>query len=380
MLNQKKFEALMEKRDNILVSIYIPTYRAGNAEADHLRFKNALDDAAGLLKEKGLSEKDARAFLRKGYDLLDQIDFWTNLSDGLAVFLTDTTMEYYLVPIDFNPFIYVGENFYLKPLFPVISGEDRFFLLALSQNEVRFFEGDLYGITPVIIEDLVPANMEEALEVEGKRDNVQMHSGGGAYETPIYHGQDMGGDHKLKQLKRYFKQVDDGLMEMLHDEKAPMIIAAVEHYIPIYREVSRYTNIADAHIPGNPEDDDPALLHEKGWQLMKNFVKGRKEAIINKYKELIGTGKATHNLLEALPAAKEGKIESLLVHKDRYTWGNYDEKKHKVILSPDRKKDNKELLNEVAVNTFMNGGVVYTVEHDEMPQPTAEVCAVYRYE
>lgn len=93
MLNQKKFEALMEKRDNILVSIYIPTYRAGNAEADHLRFKNALDDAAGLLKEKGLSEKDARAFLRKGYDLLDQIDFWTNLSDGLAVFLTDTTME-----------------------------------------------------------------------------------------------------------------------------------------------------------------------------------------------------------------------------------------------------------------------------------------------
>jgi hypothetical protein len=63
MLNLKKFKALMEQRDSILVSIYIPTNRAGNAQADHLRFKNALSEAKEMLKLKGLSEKDALAFL-----------------------------------------------------------------------------------------------------------------------------------------------------------------------------------------------------------------------------------------------------------------------------------------------------------------------------
>ncbi len=379
MLNREKFEALMNKRSNILVSIYIPTYRAGNAEADHLRFKNALTEATNKLKEHGLEEKDARAFLRKGYDLLDQKDFWAHLSDGLAVFLSDDAIEYYLTPIDFNPMVYVAKNFYLRPLFPVISGEDRFFLLALSQNDVRFFEGDLFGITPVIIEDLVPADMEEALNAENERDNVQMHSGGGAYETPIYHGQDMGGDHKLKQLKRYFKQVDDGLMEMLHDEKAPLIIAAVDHYIPIYREVSRYNNITEVHIGGNPEKDDPALLHEKAWEIMKNFIHTHKQTIINKFDELIGTGKATYNLMEALPAAKDGKVEALFVHKDRYAWGQYNEEERKAVVSSERKKDDVELLNKIALDTYMKGGTVYTVEQEEMPQPTAGVCAIFRY-
>lgn len=380
MLNLKKFKALMEKRNSILVSIYIPTHRAGNAQEDHLRFKNALSEAKEMLKLKGLSDKDASAFLRKGYDLLEQDDFWMRLSDGLAVFLKDDMIEYYLVPIRFNAFVYVDKQFYLRPLFPVISGEDRFFLLAFSQNKVRFFEGDLYGITPVIIDDLVPANMDAALQLDSEKSNVQMHSGRGTAQAPIFHGHSTEQNQKVNQLKTYFRMIDDGLMEMLHDEKVPMILACVDHYAPIYKEITQYTNVADVHLGGNPDNEKPAMLHEKSWQIMQEFITTRKEEIIEKYDEFIGTGKATYNMLEALPAAKEGKIASLFVHKDRYSWGQYDEKNHKVILSKERQEGDVELLNEVAIETFKNGGVVYTVEHEEMPQPTAQVCAVYRYE
>jgi hypothetical protein len=380
MLNLKKFKALMEQRDSILVSIYIPTNRAGNAQADHLRYKNALSKAKEMLKLKGLSEKDALAFLRKGYELLDQDDFWIHLSDGLAIFLKDDMMEHYLVPIKFNNFVYVGNEFYLRPLFPVISGEDRFFLLAFSQNKVRFFEGDLYGITPVIIDDLVPANMEKALQLDSEKSNVQMHSGRGAAQAPVFHSHATEEDQKLSQLKTYFRLIDDGLMKMLHDEKVPMILACVDYYAPIYKEITRYVNVADVHIGGNPDNEKPAMLHEKSWQIMKNFIKSRKDEIIDKYDELIGTGKATYNMLEALPAAKEGKIDSLFLHKDRYSWGQYREKDHEVEIHKERKSEDVELLNEIALETFKNGGVVYTVEHEEMPKPTAEVCAVYRYE
>ncbi len=370
----------MEKRDSILVSIYLPTHRAGNAQADHLRFKNALSEAKELLKIKGLNDKDASAFLRKGYELLDQDDFWIRLSDGLAVFIKDDMIEYYLVPIRFNNFVYVGNEFYLRPLFPVISGEDRFFLLAFSQNKVRFFEGDLYGITPVIIDDLVPANMEKALQLDSEKSKIQSHSGRGAAQAPVYHSHATEQDQKLNQLKTYFRMIDEGLMEMLHDEKVPMILACVDYYAPIYKEISRYVNVADVHIGGNPDNENPAMLHEKGWQIMQTFIKSRKEEIIEKYDELIGTGKATYNMLEAMPAAKEGKIASLFVHKDRYTWGRYDENNHKVEMHKERQDGDVELLNEIALETFKNGGVVYTVGQKEMPQPTAEVCAVYRYE
>lgn len=379
LITNKQFNALAEASDGLCVSIYIPTYRAGNTQADQIRFKNAIKDAVKQLRANGLEEKEALRFMDKAYILLDDDNFWIHLSDGIALFISEKRFEKYLLPIDFNPFVFVGHQFYLRPLLPMLNGESRFFLLALSQNEVRFFEGSRHSISPVIIEDIVPANMEEALALDVSGNDLQMHSGGAGRQTAIFHGQDLGSDHKLKLLKQYFRQVDDGLMTMLHDESAPMVIAAVDYLVPIYNEISKYSNLMDVHISGNPENDDPTLLHEKAWSIMYNYYRTRHQSIKDDFGGFLSEDRASFAMTDILKEVSNGRVATLFVNKNYHSWGNFDQESLKMEIHEDRKTDSIDFLEYAAKTAYLKGATVYITDREDMPRPTANLNAVYRY-
>jgi hypothetical protein len=252
MINNKEFNKLINIKDEQCISIYIPTFRAGHNQEDNLRFKNALSKAVDKLLDRGLSKKDASRYLSKGYELLDNDQFWLHQSDGLVVFISSEHFEYYNLPIHFEERIELGDRYYVRPILSLIGNDNRFFLLALSQNEVRFFEGNKHSITPVIIEDLVPSNMEEAIRLDEPSASLQMHGPAGNNGKAIFHGQGVGKDDNIKYISDYFTKVDAGLMEMLHDEYSPMIVATVDSNFPLYKNVNKYLHLLDVHVSGNP--------------------------------------------------------------------------------------------------------------------------------
>ena len=204
MLTKKKIKSLAEIQFTTCISIFIPTHRSGfqNSKIDHLNFKNALSTVRQKLEERSMQPDDIHRLLQPAYEMMEDDNFWIQLSDGLAVFISPNRFEYFELPIHFNPYVYVGEEFYLRPLLPMFTGDERFFILALSQNEVRFFEATRSSITPIIIEDLVPEDMEEALALE-ETTNLQAHSGASPYSTrPIFHGHGGGKDDKIKRAKK----------------------------------------------------------------------------------------------------------------------------------------------------------------------------------
>ncbi len=371
--------------DTPCVSIFIPTHRAGHVQEDKIRFKNALTDVKRNLQNDelfvngGMSERKAEGFLTPAYDLLDNHDFWLHLSDGLAVFIGEGRFEYFTVPIDLNPLTYVKHHFYLRPLMPLLNGEDRFFLLALSQGEVRFFEGHKYHITPVKISDLVPSGMEEALALEDPEKTLQMRNTG-REGSSVFHGHGIHKDQQDWQLEQYCRMVDDGLMKMLHDEKAPMIIAAVDELVSTYRKVSGYSNIVDFHVSGNPENDDPTLLHEKAWGKMKNYFRREMEAQKEQFSEALAKDQASFSLLDIVPAAINGKVQTLFLAKDApVLWGFYNEADNSVSIHEEQKPFSVCLHNLAAMKTFEQSGVVYHRDRMEFPQVTSEANAIYRY-
>lgn len=375
MINRKQLENLATIKEENCVSIYIPTHRAGNNLEDNIRFKNALSDAQNKLIETGMTKNEAIIYLAKGYELLDNSEFWMHMSDGLAVYIGKDQFDYYTVPLDFNPFVQVHNSYYVRPMMPLLSGENRFFVLALSQNEVRFFEGDQYSITPVVIDDLVPANMEAALMLDADS-TLQNHSGQGA---AIFHGQGAGKDNKNAHLRDYFNQVDKGLMNMLHDEQVPMVIAAVDYLIPLFKEVSDYKHIMDVHISGNPEHSDPTVLHEKAWNVMKAHFSQRKTDLSEQFTAYMSEDKASFFIYDIIPAAVEGKVDTLFMNKDLHIWGKYDKTTHNIEIHKTQKADSDCLLDMAAKETYLQGGTIYNVPMEEMPQMTAMVNAIYRY-
>lgn len=384
MFNKNKYEELSPytSTDIPCVSIYIPTHRANQMEKDRITFKNALADVKRNLQMdkvipgEAMSERAAEGFLTKAYDLLDNQEFWQNQSDGLAVFISKEHFEYFTVPVDFNHLTYVKTHFYLRPMMPLLNGEDRFFILALSQGEIRFFEGHAHHIYPVKIKDLVPANFAEAMAAEDPDKTLQMHGG----KDGIHHGHGLHKDQKNWQLEEYCRQVDKGLMEMLHDENAPLIIAAVDELIPIYTDVSTYSNVVDFHISGNPENESPSMLHEKAWAKMKNYFTQNREERKEEFLAAMQDDKASFAVTEVIPRAINGRVEKLYLDKNApVLWGMFDKSKNKIEIHEEQQPYSVCLYDLAARKTFEQGGEVVHIDRMESPQFTAETSAIFRY-
>lgn len=378
MMTKQNFSTLITSQGQTCVSIYTPTHRAGKNQEDEIRFKNLLQRVEGQLEARGWPPAKARGFLGEAYDLLERKDFWLDLSDCLAVFMADGFFQYYKLPIRTEAFHYVGTQYYIRPVLPLFSDQQRFFLLALSQNEVRFFEGHAHSIAPVKIADLVPADMEAALNIDEKKPGTQLRgSTGQRGSTPLVHGHQE--ERKEKRLKQYFRQVDEGLMEMLHDESAPMVLAAVDYLVPIYREVSKYPHILSDSIAGNPEQDDPVLLHEKAWPIVQTQNEQKHRRLKEAFFEKQSKGKATTELSTALQAAGAGQVEALYLSDQAQVWGRYDPASQTVTVQEASDAGREELLDRLAKKVWQQGGAVYQVAPAQMPDGDYPLNAVMRY-
>ncbi|GJM34696.1 MAG: hypothetical protein DHS20C18_36970 [Saprospiraceae bacterium] len=378
MLTKEKFEILLQTQNTPSISIYLPTYRMGNAQEDRIRLKNALSDAKDLLVESGKSEKESLKFLKKGFDLLEKADFFSHLSDGLAVFITEEAFYRLIVPIDFDPLVYLGQSFYLRQLIPLLNQQPPFYLLTLSQGNVKLFEIEQFAITPIKIKDVIPENIDEALALEETSDNIQAHSGN-PNNTPVYHGQGAGKDQKNFELAHYFRIIDEGLTKILPDGD-PLMIAAVDYLVPIFKDVAKYSNILEAHLSGNLENIAPGFLHEKALAALPDYFNSQRNKAIENFQAYAAENRATAYINDIIPAAIAGKVETLFTCKNILSWGAYDASSHKVSIHPEKQKDSVCLLNLAAVNTFQQGGQVFNLDRTAMPITTANVNAIYRYE
>jgi len=384
--NTKKFNELNKvlNIDEPCISIYVPTHRAGNVQEDKLRFKNAISEAVEKLVEgkmfqsRKFDKKEAQKFLTAANQLLKKDEFWLHLSDTLVVFMDDTRFEYYTVPIKTQGLVYIGSGFYLRHMLPIISEKEKFFLLALSQGELRFFSAHQHAITPVKISDLVPESIQDIV-TKHQTSTLQSHSVGS--NAALYHGQGARKDKKDTELVKYFREIDRGLMEMLHDESSPMVIAGVDYLIPIYMEISNYPHILEEHISGNPEDDGPVLLHEKAWDIVgKNFQEQQNEKK-QAFTDYLIEGKASTDLKEIVAAAHAGKVESLYVDKDAgVSWGFHKQlTNHAVMIHKAQNDFNYCLLDYAARETHNNGGNVYSIAKDDLPDARVDLNAIFRF-
>jgi hypothetical protein len=382
MINKKDIARLSKVEDTLCVSIFIPTHRAGEAvrkNADAILLKNQWKEVAEKLKNEGLPPLEIDQVAQPILELIDNTEFWSHQSDGLALFLSKEGLEKFTLPIAFEAFNYVSNEFYLKPLMPMFVGDGRFFLLTLSLNDVQFFEGTRHSITPVKIADLTPARLEEVVGYDYKQKNLQFRSPQGVLGQGAFHGQGEGKDDRKNEILRFFRAVDKGLLTMLHDENAPMVVACQDYLFPMYKEANSYKHLVDKHIAANLNDVGPVYLHEMAWEkLAPQFDQERRDKI-DRFMEVHGTGQTAIETAEVLQAAMMGKTDTLFLENRTDIWGTYNPNNHTVKIDEEHHASNVSLMNLAATQVFLQGGKVYLMEKEEMPDDTAKMNALFRY-
>jgi hypothetical protein len=373
----KKWAAVTTKP---AITIYVPTQRAGDYEKSRIHLKNAIREAESNLEELDVTPPEQKELLKPLKALLEDTDFWAHQSDTLLLLRSEDVFEQYRLPIAVDNIVQVGESFYLHPTLPAVGGDYRFFILALSQNEVRFFEGHRYSVFPVKVNDLVPENKQEMLADLADSARLQHHSAGTSSDTnTIYHGQGSHKDLDDNTLEKFLRAVDDGLMEMLHDENPPLVIAGDEQVAARYRALSNYPNMWEKSIAGNPEKKDAVLLHEEAMTVLRPDIASELEEMKKKFSEALAGGEASFSTDEIVRAAGDGRINALFLVKGGQEWGHYDPTIRKVAHMEKPQAGATDLVEYAAMHTFLQGGKVFQVERSEMPRPAGSMNAIFRY-
>jgi hypothetical protein len=256
----------------------------------------------------------------------------------------------------FQELLVVGERFHVKPLLPLLAGDGRFYILALSQNAVRLFEATRSSVAELPLD--VPQRLDETLRPGQATSSLQAHSPM-ATGTTVFHGQGGGGEELKENLLRFFRRIDRGVQPVLLGDTAPLVLAGVDYLLPIYREASRYPHLLLQGIAGNPEALRPEELHARAWALLEpHFAEARVRAEV-RYQGLAGTGRTARDPGEAATAAWQGRVQFLFVAVDAQCWGRLDRETGHVAVHETPEPGDEELLDLTAVGTFLRGGTVY---------------------
>jgi hypothetical protein len=380
LLSMSEARILMEKAGGLCVSIFMPTHRAGEqTRQDPIRLKNLIQEAQIRLTAAGLTSKEKRELLKPVRGLLRDDFFWPHQSDGLAIFSSAGLFRCYRLPLSFDELVVVTHRFHIKPILPLLTSDGRFYILALSQNAVRLVESTRYTASEVALEDM-PESLADILRYDSER-NLQLHTAapvGKGEQSAVFHGHGGGVDDAKTNILKYFRQIDAGLTKLLQGERAPLILAGVDYLLRIYAQANTYPYLLNDGVTGSPEELSAEDLRDRAWAIAEPyFKKGRTEALAL-YQQFSGTQKASSNLKKVVTASYNGQIEVLFVAVGVQYWGTFDSERGQISLHQKVQPGDEDLLDFAAIHTLLNGGVVFAVAPDRMPDK-ADVAAVFRY-
>ncbi len=374
---------LVAHRCERCVSIFLPTHRTGpDIQEDRIRFKNLVRQAERLLASRGARKPEISEIVGPALEMEGDGLFWQHQAEGLALFAAPDLMRVFRAPVALPEVVVVADSFHVKPLLSLLE-EDRFYVLAISQNDVRLFRMTRHWSREVDLKG-VPQSMEEALKYDSPQKQLQFHTGApsaGGARGAMFHGHGTSEEDAKDDLRRFFLLVDEGLSDHLKEERAPLVLAAVDYLMPIYRQISSYSHLVEAGIAGNPEGNSADYLRTQAWPLVEPaFLKAR-EVAAGRFHALAGTGRASGDLLTVLRAAHEGRVDTLFVAVGEQRWGKVDPASGEAAPHEEAQPGDEDLLNVAATQAMVHGGRVYAVAPAEVPSAgaPAPLAAVFRY-
>jgi hypothetical protein len=293
------------------ISVLMPTHRHGPETLQGpVRLRNLVEKAERQLVELDAAEADADELLAPMRALVDDTDFWQHQGDGLALFASPGHFSRFRLPVDLTEEVHVGASFRVAPIAPMLSGDGQFFLLALSQSDIRLFAASRHRIGELDLGP-IPASMAEALAHEDPEKQLQVRSSLGA-STAAYHGHGIGDEVDKAAVERFVRAVATGLEKRLGATDQPLVLASVAYYLPMLRAATSL-RVVEAVVEGNPEHRSAEELHAAAWPLVEDSFAEQDDRHRERYGDAKGTGTATAAVDDVSAAAAEGRVDTLFV-------------------------------------------------------------------
>ncbi|HYI97400.1 MAG TPA: hypothetical protein VEX68_27935, partial [Bryobacteraceae bacterium] len=340
--------------DGPCLTIIAPAQRAPNtARQDHLRLKAAAQSAEAALAKHALQEREIEEFLEPVHNLdLESIGGESNKT--IVVFRAPQVFRAFFVHEPLNDLSIVAEHFQILPCLKAVQEESLyFFVLALSQKHVRLLRCTNHSSVEVPFGKDTPNNLEDWLNTRtptsspdhGSKRPSALGSAGNFTST---HDRDKMDSH----IENFFHRIDEAVFEALRGEKAPLILAGVEHETTMYRGLNRYLQLAGRDVHGSPESLKGGELHRRALEIARETFEEPIQKALELFERLGGSERVATKPRDVVQAAATARVSQLFVVDGATQLGSWDKKTLKVKQGG----EGEDLLNIAALHTIVNGG------------------------
>lgn len=364
------WETLVEGRPGLHLSLFVPLERGGIAARANLnRWRQALRLAQERLADAGATPTVRDELLAPAHATARMERALSESSDGVAYFAAPGFHHFLSTPFALHEGASVGSQFQLRPLLPLSKSAEHFYVLALSLREVRLLQGSPFAVRRVELPKTIATGFAEATEYEYLSQR-QIHSASPAAlgkRSPIVHGQ--GGnadDRRDRDLEHHFRRLWDALATYLPEPNAPIVLAAIEDYLPLVTVALRDPRLVDRCVAGSPDHRSDEEL----WRLalpMATDWRARERARRLRESASGGRPPLASGLAEVLPAAEAGRVAHLLVGERLERWGRYDDHRGLLVDRALPSPGDEDLLERAIHATLARGGEVEALPADQLP-------------
>ncbi|MBV9404627.1 MAG: hypothetical protein JO211_04735 [Acidobacteriaceae bacterium] len=362
------------------LSIFLPTSgasRSQGAKTNSLEWREMVRSLGSRLEPFG----------SKGRELLDSVSDWDVVSQGgepqgksIAVLRSPDVYTVTWLDEAVASHAVVGPHFYVRPLLPELTRPKTFYILALSQKNVRLLRCTSRTSEEVALPTTTATSFDAYMNTakpDHLTDNRASAGPGTGSSKGVMFTTSTEREAKDEYLAHFYKQIDRGLHECLRGKTEPVVLAGVEYEIALYRSLSKYPHLAEEAVSGAPNSLKAGEMHARAIDAIARCSEHKVDGALNEYNHRVGAG-ASNRLKEIIPAAHEGRVLTLLISDSLETTGAFDEATYKVTGRETGTSDDEDLTNDAAVQTILHAGQIYVVPNGKMPNG-APLAAIYRF-
>ena len=328
------------------------------------RLTAAAQKADALLKEKGFSAADREEFLRPIFKVASNTD-WSGRAGSMVVFRAPGFTQADFWPETMQSSVHLADEFFILPLLAGLRTQHNFWILTLSIHQIRLLHGTKQGLSEVELPKDLPRNLQDFGGFEKPDHDLESRSAPGAstgQTAAVRSGTSSTNERQGRYLHDFFKAIDRAIQPILagtggNSNGDPLILAAVERELAIYREVNTYAALLEQAIHGSPESLGEDRLHKAALELLAANFSNIADQDRREMDAAAGRGLLLTDLSEIDGAAQVGQVERFFVEASPQT--------------------NEDMVNRIALAVIRNSGTVICTQ--SVAGKAQGVAAILRY-
>lgn len=355
-LDEEVFNDLAEHSGENLISVFVPTHRAGRVVAqDRIHLKNQISAADDILSDLGWKPRERSERLSQARELLDDVEFWEHQDAGLAVYI-DAAGEVTTISSskDLEASAVVMPVFLLRPLVADIQPISAP-VLALTIDEVALFTATETAVERMDVELPSYDDVNWFVDRETQRQQHPDRAGSGRNR----HGHEAS-TRTDEDFARFLREIDSAIQGF--ESKTPLVVLGDDDL------VARFSHHSGRETVSPENSGLVAPLSETRVQEMvagtiAAMSQERVDSAIADATDQLGVGKGSVDFDEALAAAISGRVGRLVVQRNADpVWGRLDESTLEVDVHDAQRPGDVDLLDRLVVWSRNKGAEIVSSE------------------